>query len=154
MPQAWSALIRDIREHGLRNGQLMAIAPNTSSALLQGCSPGVLPVYSKFHVDKNANGAIPICPPFIREAFWYYKESRNIDQRTIVSIVARIQRWIDQGISMEVVYNLNNGLRARDIYETLITAWRKGCKSVYYTRTIQKNSNTASEKEECVSCAN
>lgn len=152
--ERWLKLIKRIKRNGIRNGQLLAIAPNTSSSLLQGCSPGVLPIYSKFHVDKNANGAIPICPPFIKEAFWYYKESKNIDQRKIVSVISNIQSWIDQGISMEILYNLNNDITAFDIYETLFKAWELGCKTVYYTRTIQKNGNTMSEKETCVSCAN
>lgn len=152
--ERWHQLIENINKNGIRNGQLLAIAPNTSSSLLQGCSPGVLPIYSKFHVDKNANGAIPICPPFIKESFWYYKESKNIDQRKIVSVISNIQSWIDQGISMEILYNLNNDISAFDIYETLFKAWELGCKTVYYTRTIQKNGNTMTEKETCVSCAN
>ncbi len=150
----WMKVIEKVKISGLRNGQLLAIAPNTSSSLLQGCSPGVLPVYSKFHIDKNANGAIPICPPFIKDSFWFYKESKNIDQKVIVSVVASIQKWIDQGISMEILYNLNNIISATDIYNTLFKAWESGCKTVYYTRTIQKNSNVISETETCVSCAN
>lgn len=152
--RSWKDLINNIKQHGIRNGQLLAIAPNTSSSLLQGCSPGILPIYSKFHVDKNANGAIPICPPYIKSSFWFYKESKNIDQKRVVSVVSRIQKWIDQGISMEILYNLNKDITALDIYETLFEAWRSGCKTVYYTRTIQKNGNIPIEKEVCVSCAN
>lgn len=150
----WISVIDKVKKSGIRNGQLLAIAPNTSSSLLQGCSPGVLPVYSKFHIDKNANGAIPICPPFIKDAFWYYKESKNIDQKSIVSIISSIQKWIDQGISMEILYNLNNNITAKDIYDTIIKAWKSDCKTIYYTRTIQKNSNITSQTESCVSCAN
>lgn len=150
----WETVISKVKSTGIRNGQLLAIAPNTSSALLQGCSPSVLPVYSKFHVDKNANGAIPICPPFIKEAFWYYKENKQIDQEKVVSVISTIQKWVDQGISMELLYNLNNEITAKDIYDTLFLAWESGCKTVYYTRTIQKNSNIMSDKESCVSCAN
>lgn len=150
----WANVIENINKTGLRNGQLLAIAPNTSSSLLQGCSPGVLPIYSKFHIDKNANGAIPICPPFIKNAFWYYKESKIIDQKKIVSIVSSIQKWIDQGISMEILYNLNNNITAKYIYDTIFQAWELGCKTIYYTRTIQKNSNSMDDIESCISCAN
>lgn len=152
--ERWETVTARVKSTGIRNGQLLAIAPNTSSALLQGCSPSVLPVYSKFHVDKNANGAIPICPPFIKESFWFYKENKQIEQTKIVSIISTIQKWVDQGISMELLYNLNNEITAMDIYDTIFSAWEKGCKTVYYTRTIQKNSNIMSEKETCVSCAN
>lgn len=150
----WEKAISRVKSTGIRNGQLLAIAPNTSSALLQGCSPSVLPVYSKFHVDKNANGSIPICPPFIKEAFWFYKENKQLSQSKIVSVISKIQKWVDQGISMELIYNLNNDITAMDIYDTIFTAWEKGCKTIYYTRTIQRNSNILNEKETCVSCAN
>ena len=152
--ERWENLMVQIYKTGIRNGQLLAVAPNTSSALLQGCTASVLPVYSKFHIDKNANGSVPICPPFIKEAFWYYKENKNIEQTKIISIVSHIQKWIDQGISMELLYNLNNDITARDIYETIFAAWEKGCKTVYYTRTIQKNSNIMNDQEACISCAN
>jgi len=150
----WSELIDSIKEHGIRNGQLLAIAPNTSSSLVQGCSASVLPIFSKFYVDKNTKGSVPVCPPFIKDKFWFYLENKNIDQRKVVNIISRIQKWVDQGISMEVLYNMNNNIEAKDIYETIMTAWKQGCKTIYYTRTIQKNSNIASSKEECVSCAN
>ncbi|ERP30834.1 ribonucleoside-diphosphate reductase subunit alpha [Chitinivibrio alkaliphilus] len=149
----WLELMDKISREGIRNSQLLAIAPNTSSSLLQGCTAGVLPVFSKFHIDKNANGAIPLCPPFIKESFWYYKENKHIDQREVVRLMGAIQKWIDQGISMELLYNLNTPITARDIYEVLMTAWKEGVKTVYYTRTLQKNSNI-SEKAECESCAN
>ena len=150
----WENLMVQVYNSGIRNGQLLAVAPNTSSALLQGCTASVLPVYSKFHVDKNANGSVPICPPFIKDSFWFYKENKHIEQTRIVSVISRIQKWIDQGISMELLYNLNNDITAQDIYETIFSAWEKGCKTVYYTRTIQKNSNIMNEQEACVSCAN
>ncbi len=152
--EKWEKLARRVKKYGIRNSHLLAIAPNTSSALLQGCSPSVLPIFSKFHMDKSANGAVPICPPFIRDYFWYYKENRHMDQKSVVEMIAAIQKWVDQGISFELLYNLNNNVRAKDIYETVFEAWQKGCKTIYYTRTIQKNSNVAGANSQCVSCAN
>ena len=154
MKNEWLDLIKQIRETGIRNSQLLAIAPNTSSALVQGCSASVIPIFNKFYMDKNAKGAVPICPPFIKEAFWYYKENKNLDQKEVVKVISTIQNWIDQGISFELLYNLNMEIKAKDIYETIFSAWERGCKTIYYTRTIQKNSNIMSDKEECVSCAN
>jgi ribonucleoside-diphosphate reductase alpha chain len=154
MKSEWDRLIKQVKETGIRNSQLLAIAPNTSSALVQGCSASVLPIFNKFYMDKNAKGAVPICPPFIKEAFWYYKENKTLDQREVVEVISTIQKWIDQGISFEVLYNLNMDIKAKDIYETLFSAWEKKCKTIYYTRTIQKNSNIMADKEECVSCAN
>lgn len=150
----WSELIDTAQVTGIRNAQLLAIAPNTSSALVQGCSASVMPIFNKFYMDKNAKGAVPICPPYIKEAFWYYRENKSLDQKEVVKVISTIQKWIDQGISFEVLYNLNLDIKAKDIYETLMEAWETGCKTIYYTRTIQKNSNLMTEKEECFSCAN
>ena len=150
----WEVLISDIQKHGIRNSQLLAIAPNTSSALVQGCTSSVMPIFNKFYLDKNAKGSVPITPPFIKDAFWYYRENKNLDQRDVVDVIAAIQKWVDQGISFELLHNLNRDIRAKDIYETLVKAWEQKCKTIYYTRTIQKATGIMSEKEECVSCAN
>jgi ribonucleoside-diphosphate reductase alpha chain len=77
-----------------------------------------------------------------------------MDQKEVVDVIATIQKWVDSGISMELLFNLNLGIRAKDIYETFLYAWEKGIKTVYYVRTVQKDSQSALKKEECVACAN
>lgn len=150
----WTHLIQETQKFGIRNSQLLAVAPNTSSALVQGCTASVLPIFNKFFLEKNAKGSVPMVPPYIKDAFWYYRENKNLDQREVVDVIAAIQKWIDQGISFELLHNLNRGIRAKDIYDTLMKAWEMRCKTIYYTRTIQKSTGLMSEKEECVSCAN
>ena len=48
---------------------------------------------------------------------------------------------------------IKDGIKAKDIYDLYHTAWKKGCKTVYYVRSLIK-SGEVSDKEECVSCAN
>jgi ribonucleoside-diphosphate reductase alpha chain len=162
-PQRWVTLANDIQQYGIRNSHITAIAPNTSSSLVQGCTASILPAYSKFFYDKWAKGTVPIAPPFIGECFWYYHENKTLDQKKVVRAVATMQQWIDTGISMELLFNLNQGvyfpdeperfLKARDIFETLIMAWQEGCKAVYYIRTVQKDDFKESDRD-CVACAN
>ncbi len=149
----WDDLFDRIARHGIRNSHITAIAPNTSSSIVQGCTASILPIFSKYYIDNNSNGTVPIVPPFIKHKLWHYQESKHIDQKVVVDLVSRLQRYIDTGISMELLFNLNKNITARDIYETHMDAWKKGCKAIYYTRSIQKNSNIASVKEECISCA-
>jgi len=151
-PERWSSIFENLKKYGIRNSQITAIAPNTSSSQIQGCTASVLPVYSKFFVETHAKSSIPNCPPFIKEKFWYYQENKNLDQKVIVDIVSEISKWIDTGVSMELVYNLNMGITASDIFETIIKAWKQDIKTIYYTRSIQKDGSMTS-KEECVSCA-
>lgn len=148
----WNDIFADLQKYGIRNSQITAIAPNTSSSLIQGCSASVLPVYSKFFVETHGKGSIPNCPPYIRDKFWFYQENRNINQEVVVDVMSRINKWIDTGISIELMYNLNRNIRAVDIYNTIMSAWKKDIKTLYYTRTIQKDGSSL-EKSECVSCA-
>jgi len=150
--EEWKQVFSDLQKYGIRNSQISAIAPNTSSSLIQGCTASVLPVYSKFFVETHGKGSIPNCPPYIREKFWFYQENRNISQETVVDIMSHINKWIDTGISIELMYNLNRNIRAIDMYKTIMGAWKKNIKTLYYTRTIQKDGSSL-EKSECVSCA-
>ncbi|WP_456436552.1 ribonucleoside-diphosphate reductase subunit alpha [Thermovibrio ammonificans] len=154
LKEKWLKLLSKLKTYGIRNGQLFAIAPNTSSGLLQGATPGVLPPFSRFYIDKNQKQAVPICPPYLKEKFWFYRESKTMDQKEVIDVISTIQKWVDSGISMELLFNLNLGIRARDIYETFLYAWEKGIKTVYYVRTVQRDSQAALEKQECIACAN
>lgn len=159
-PTRWQKLARDIQQYGLRNSHITAIAPNTSSSLVQGCTASVLPVYSRFFYDKWAKGTVPIAPPYIQDKYWFYQENKTLHQDQVVRAIATIQQWIDTGISMELLFNLNQGiyfpdepersLKAKDIFNTLMMAWEKGCKAIYYVRIVQRDSF----KEECTACAN
>lgn len=162
LPERFAKLSQDIKQHGIRNSHITAIAPNTSSSLVQGCTASVLPVYSKFFYEKWAKGSVPIAPPYIRDNLWFYVENKTFDQKKVVQAIATIQQWIDTGISMELLFNLNAGvyfpdepersLTALDIFETLMLAWELGCKAIYYIRTVQKDSFKESN-EQCVACA-
>jgi ribonucleoside-diphosphate reductase alpha chain len=162
-PQRWVQLSKDIQQHGIRNSHITAIAPNTSSSLVQGCTASVLPVYSKFFYEKWAKGTVPIAPPYIRDHFWFYVENKTLDQQKVIQAVATMQQWIDTGISMELLFNLNAGvyfpeegdrcLTAKDIFATLILAWKLECKAIYYIRTVQKDSFKEAN-DGCVACAN
>ncbi|MGD1919636.1 MAG: ribonucleoside-diphosphate reductase subunit alpha [Pleurocapsa sp.] len=159
----WIQLSQDVQTYGIRNSHITAIAPNTSSSLVQGCTASILPVYSKFFYDKWAKGTVPIAPPFIQDCFWFYRENKSLDQKIVIKAVATMQQWIDTGISMELLFNLNQGVyfteepersvKARDIFETLVMAWEEGCKAVYYVRTVQKDDFKESS-EGCAACAN
>jgi ribonucleoside-diphosphate reductase alpha chain len=161
--ERWVQLSQDIKTYGIRNSHITAIAPNTSSSLVQGCTASILPVYSRFFYDKWAKGTVPVAPPFINDCYWFYPENKTIDQKIVVQAVAKIQQWIDTGISMELLFNLNQGvyfpeesdraITAKDIFETLITAWQEGCKAVYYVRTVQKDNFKESDNS-CTACAN
>ena len=149
----WKEVFYLVDQYGLRNGELTAIAPNTSTSLLMGATASVVPTFSRFFIEKNQSGATPRVVKYLKDRAWFYPEFKNVDPKTYVKITSKIGQWTTQGVSMELLFDLNKNVRAKDIYDTLLTAWETGCKSVYYVRTIQKNTNIMNEKEECESCS-
>ena len=149
----WNEAFYLVETNGLRNGELTAIAPNTSTSLLMGSTASVTPTFSRFFIEKNQRGAIPRTVKHLKDRAWFYPEFKNVNPISYVKIMAKIGSWVTQGVSMEMVFDLNKDIKAKDIYDALMTAWEEGCKSVYYIRTIQKNTNNISDKEECESCS-
>lgn len=149
----WNDIFYLVENYGLRNGELTAIAPNTSTSLLMGSTACVTPTFSRFFIEKNQRGAIPKAVKYLKDRSWFYPEFKNVNPKIYVKIMAKIGQWISQGVSMELLFDLNKNIKAKDIYDTYMTAWKEGCKSIYYIRTIQKNTNTINEKEECESCS-
>lgn len=147
----WSVLWSNIKQHGLRNGGLFAIAPNTSTSPLVGATASILPCYSKFFIDQNSKGAPPVFPPLLsQDTFWYYQENTKMDQQLVIDMVSVIQKWVDQGISMELMINLNNpDFKAKDFYNLYMNAWKQKLKTVYYIRSVAKRET----KEDCISCS-
>jgi len=147
----WERLFDELAEFGIRNSQVLAIAPNTSSSLIQGCTASILPTHSRLFFDK-AKGSLPVAPPFIDKYFWFYEENKHLDQQIIVNTVAAIQKWIDTGISMELLFNLNN-VEPKNIYSILFSAWKQKVKAIYYIRTVPED-KWQSVNVECTSCKN
>lgn len=161
--QRWTELAELIQVGGIRNSHVTAIAPNTSSSLVQGCTASILPTYSRFFYDKWAKGVVPIAPPFIKDGFWFYQENKYLNQAVVVRAVAVMQRWIDTGISMELLFNLNEGvyypnnpqkaISAKEIFDVVMLSWASDIKAIYYIRTVQKDSYK-DEIGGCSSCTN
>ena len=149
--EEWERLYHLQLEFGIRNAQLQAIAPNTSTSVLQGVVASIFPTYSKYHMDSSSLGALPIMPKYIKERFWYYKDYKHHDIIEMNDFVSVVQKWVDSGISYEWILNVDE-ITINDIERYYIDAFKKGVKSIYYIRWV-KNDEEINEKEECVSCA-
>ena len=151
--EKWNEVFDLVKKYGMRNGELTAVAPNTSTSLLMGACASVNPAFSRFFIEKNQKGAVPRVVKYLKDRSWFYPEFKNVNPEFYVKVMSRIGKWTTQGVSMELIFDLNKNIKAKDIYNTLMTAWKEGCKSVYYIRTIQKNTNIMNNKEECESCS-
>src|SRR5699024_6860087 len=46
--EKWQSLKQDVMEHGVRNGYLMAVAPNSSTSMIAGSTASIDPVFKPF----------------------------------------------------------------------------------------------------------
>lgn len=143
---AWNALAEETARYGLRNGYLMAVAPNGSSSQYGGSTQSIDPVYAKFYLDEKKNAVIPIIAPELNpQTFWLYKEAHTIDQVWSIRACAVRQRHIDQSQSFNLY--ITPETKAAEIAQFYVLAWELGVKTLYYTRS------RSVEVEECGACS-
>lgn len=142
----WEQLAEEVAEHGIRNGYLLAVAPNGSSSQYGGSTQSIDPVYAKFYLDEKKNAVIPIVVPDLNpKTFWLYKEAHQIAQEWSIAACAARQRHIDQSQSFNLY--ITPETKAPDIARLYISAWDAGIKTLYYTRS------RSVEVEDCASCS-
>ncbi|PEU58383.1 ribonucleoside-diphosphate reductase subunit alpha [Priestia megaterium] len=144
--EAWSELRNEVQSNGIRNGYLMAVAPNSSTSIIAGSTASIDPIFRKFYSEEKKNYKIPVTAPDLSPATnWYYKSVYLIDQHWSIKQNAKRQRHIDQSISFNLY--VQNDIRAKELLDLHMTAWKEKLKTTYYVRS------TSSEViEECESC--
>lgn len=144
--KSWQMLRQEVEKNGLRNGYLMAVAPNSSTSVIAGSTASIDPIFKPFYYEEKKNYKLPvIAPDFNHETYDVYRRSAYIvDQRWSVKQNASRQRHIDQSISFN--FYVPHDIRASVLLDLHLQAWKSGIKSTYYTRS------TASEVEECEWC--
>ncbi|ANF48481.1 ribonucleotide-diphosphate reductase subunit alpha [Priestia megaterium] len=144
--EAWSELRNEVQSNGIRNGYLMAVAPNSSTSIIAGSTASIDPIFRKFYSEEKKNYKIPVTAPDLSPATnWYYKSVYLIDQHWSIKQNAKRQLHIDQSISFNLY--VQNDIRAKELLDLHMTAWKEKLKTTYYVRS------TSSEViEECESC--
>jgi ribonucleoside-diphosphate reductase alpha chain len=143
----WVELMHKIAETGVRNGYLMSPAPNGSTAIIAGSTAATDPIFDVEYSEEKKDYKIPVTAPDINAyTFKYYqKTAYRIDQTWSIRQNAARQRHIDQSQSFNLY--VKNGIKASDLLNLHMTAWKLGLKTTYYLRS------TAIDFEECEWCA-
>lgn len=132
--EKWDKLKKDVSKNGIRNGYIMAVAPNGSTATIAGTSEGIDPIMSRFYLEEKKGSIVPkTAPNLCDENYWYYNSAYNIDQNWCVKINGIRQRHIDQGQSFNLY--ITTDYTMRQIMNLYITACKCGVKSIYYVRS-------------------
>lgn len=142
----WLQLKEEVRKNGIRNGYIMAVAPTGSTSNIAGTTAGIDPIFKKFFIEEKKGNFIPkAAPDLCNDNFWLYKEAHHINQLYSIKACGIRQKHIDQAQSFNLY--ITPEIKAKDILDLYIEAWKNGLKTIYYVR------NQSLEMDECTSCS-
>ena len=137
----WAELRTQLRETGIRNSTLMALMPAETSAQISNATNGIEPPRSLVSVKQSKHGVLKQVVPGIHhlknkyELLW--------DQRSpegYMSIMAVLQKYIDQGISVNTSYNPvfyeDEKINMSEMLRHLMIFYKYGGKQLYYFNTF------------------
>ncbi|SHN22750.1 ribonucleoside-diphosphate reductase subunit alpha [Gracilibacillus kekensis] len=143
----WNQLRQDVATNGIRNGWLMAVAPNSSTAKIGGSTDGIDPLYAVEYAEEKKNFKFKVTAPDLDHVTYnYYRRARHeLDQVWSIKQNAKRQRHIDQAISFN--FYVRHDIKAKDLLNLHVAAWENRLKTTYYVR-----STSQTEIEECEAC--
>ena len=174
--QDWKGLRKQLLETGIRNSTLMAIMPAETSAQISNSTNGIEPPRSYVSIKQSKHGVLKQVVP----GFPYYKNKYDLlwDQKSpqgYLKIVSVLQKYIDQGISVNTSYNPEHfedeKVPMSVLIQDLLMFYKYGGKQLYYNNTfdgqgeIDINADTSNnvvseapisnvdyEEDDCESC--
>ena len=161
----WQGLRERIKNSGMRNSNVLAIAPTATIANISGVSQSIEPTYQNLYVKSNLSGEFTVVNPYLVKDLkelnlWdsvmvndlkYYEGSvQKIDRvpkeiKQIYATAFEIEpRWLVDAASrrqkwIDQAQSLNlyvSGASGKKLDVTYRMAWLRGLKTTYYLRAL------------------
>lgn len=143
----WANLLDKVKENGIYNAYLTAIAPTQSISYVQNATSSIMPIMEPVEVRTYGDSTTIYPVPFLtNENMLYYQSAYRMDMKHVIDVVSTVQQHVDQGISTTLF--VTDDKTTRDIARYYIYAYKKGLKSLYYTRTKMTR-----DTNECLMCS-
>ena len=165
----WTALRAQLKETGIRNSTLMALMPAETSAQISNSTNGIEPPRSYVSVKQSKHGVLKqVVPQYHRlknkyDLLWNQKSPEGY-----LKICAVLQKYVDQGISVNTSYNPENyedeKVPMSELLKHIVMFYKYGGKQLYYNNTFdgqgeidinkvdQQLAPGAIDDEDCDSC--
>lgn len=135
----WRNLVERIKQSGLANAHLLAVAPTGSISYLSSCTPSLQAVVSPVEVRKEGKLGRVYVPAYKISAdnyAYYQKGAYEVGPNALIDIAAAAQKHVDQAISLTLF--MTSEATTRDLNKAYIYAFKKGLSSIYYVRIRQE----------------
>jgi ribonucleoside-diphosphate reductase alpha chain len=152
----WQSLREQLQDSGIRNSTVMALMPAETSAQISNSTNGIEPPRALVSYKQSKDGVMAQVVPGIH----HLKNKYDLlwDQESpdgYLKICAILQKYIDQGISVNTSYNPqffeDNKVPMSEMVTDLVTAYKYGLKQLYYFNT-HDGAGDNSDEEDCESC--
>ena len=138
--QDWAGLREQLKATGIRNSTLMALMPSETSAQIANATNGIEPPRSLISIKQSKHGVLKqVVPEFKRlknkyDLLWDHKSPEGY-----LKIMAVLQKYIDQGISVNTSYNPayyeDEKIPMSTMLQHLLMFYKLGGKQLYYFNT-------------------
>lgn len=161
----WSAVRENVRKHGMRNSNVMAMAPTATISNIAGCFPTIEPVYKNIYVKANISGTFIVMNDYLiedlkKEGLWNHELLEVIKGHegdlTHISVIPQWikdrykevfmidQQWLikaaaARGKWIDQSQSLNifySGTSGAELANIYTYAWQAGLKTTYYLRSL------------------
>lgn len=161
----WGTLKEKVKKQGMRNSNVMAIAPTATISTIAGCYPCIEPIYENIYVESNVSGEFTIVNKYLVKDLkklnlwnkstldqlkYYDGDLTNIPQipeelkekyKTCFELDAEwlIEVTAARGkwIDQSQSHNIFlKGITGSKFNDVYLKAWRFGLKTTYYCRTL------------------
>jgi len=136
----WKTLRNQLALNGIRNSTLMALMPSETSAQISNSTNGIEPPRSLVSVKQSKDGVLKQVVPSIHrlknkyDLLWDQKSPEGY-----LKIMAVLQKYIDQGISVNTSYNPlhynEEKIPMSEMLQHILMFYKYGGKQLYYFQT-------------------
>jgi len=137
----WQELRKQVQRTGQRNATLMALMPAETSAQISNATNGIEPPRSYVSVKQSKHGALrQVVPEYRRLKNKYELLWDQISPEGYLKLCAVLQKYIDQGISVNTSYNPqyydDEKIPMSEMLQHLLMCYKYGLKQLYYFNTF------------------
>lgn len=161
----WKPVRAAVKKYGMRNSNVMAIAPTASIANVAGCTPCIEPIYKNLYVKSNMSGDFTVLNGYLiddlkKHGLWgkemlnkikYYDGSIQQISEIPADIRAKYKEvfeiepeWLIKAAAyrgkwIDQSQSLNifmKGVSGKKLSDAYMYAWKMGLKTTYYLRTL------------------
>ena len=136
----WDKLREQLKETGIRNSTLMALMPSETSAQIANATNGIEPPRSLISIKQSKHGVLKqVVPEYKRlknkyDLLWEHRSPEGY-----IKIVSVLQKYIDQGVSVNTSYNPtyfdDEKIPLSTMLQHLLLFYKLGGKQLYYFNT-------------------